>query len=81
MTKQQFDAALKLAQSNKDLTGVDDSILDGCGLPNFQPVTITLGTAAKFLRWHVITLTGGVDSLALNEMRSISRKRWLVCGE
>lgn len=80
MTKTQFDAAVAIARSKVDLTNVDDSILDGCGLPGFVPVTITLEVAAKCIRWHAVCLNGQMDSEALTEMRNISRKRWLVCS-
>lgn len=78
MTTQQFSQALQIAQSKEDLSLVDDLILDGCGLPGFQPVTVTLKAAARFIRWQCICLNGQVDSEALNEMRAISRRKWIV---
>ncbi len=77
MTKQQFDKAVTLARTTLDLND-DDEVLYGCALPNFKPVTVTLEAAAKFIRWHCVQLNGQVDSEALNEMRNISRKKWLV---
>lgn len=79
MTKDQFNAAVAIAQSKVDLSNVDDTVLDGCGLPGFVPVTVSLEACAKCIRWHAICLNGQIDSEALNEMRNISRKRWLVC--
>jgi len=78
MTKQQFDKAVTIARSDADLSAVDDTILDGCGLKDFKPVTVVMEACAKFIRWHCITLAGGIDAEALNEMREISRKKWLV---
>jgi len=78
MTKQQFSDAVAIAQSETDLTTVDDTILYGCGLPDFKAVTVTLEAAAKFIRWHCMMLNGSMDSEALNEMRNISRKKWMV---
>lgn len=78
MTKNQFDLATKMAQEGT-YADVDDSILHGCGLPGFAPVTITLDVAAKFIAWHCVMLNGQVDCEALTEMRNISRKRWLCC--
>ena len=78
MTKQQFDKAVTIACGQQDLSQVDDSVLHGCALPHFQPATITLEAAAKFIRWHATCLNGQVDSEALNEMRNLSRKKWLV---
>lgn len=79
MNKKQFDSAVALAKSDTDLSLVDDSSLYGCALPDFKPVTITLEMAAKFIRWHCVQLNGQFDGEALNEMRNLSRKRWLVC--
>ncbi len=76
MTKQQFDLAVALARSDKDL----DTILDGCGLKDFQPVTITLEVAAKFIRWQCFYLNGQICPEELNETRNISKKKWLVCS-
>jgi hypothetical protein len=78
MTKQQFDKAVSIARSNVSLDNVDDTILDGCALPDFKPVTVTLEATARFIRWHCCQLNGQIDSEALNEMRNISRKKWLV---
>ena len=78
MTKDQFSAALTIAKSKVDLSNVDDSILDGCGLHGFVPVTVSLEACAKCIRWHAFCLNGQIDSEALNELRSISRKRWLI---
>ena len=79
MTKVQFDKAVKMAQSGRFDKNVDDTILDGCGLPGFKPVTVTIDVAAKFIAWQCVCFNGSIDSDALNECREISRKRWLVC--
>jgi hypothetical protein len=79
VTKRQFDAAVALATSEVDLSHADDTALHGCGLPGFKPATCTLAAAARFIRWHCVNLNGSVDGEALNEMRELSRKRWLVC--
>lgn len=80
MTKAQFDEAVRIARSKVDLSDVSDDILLGCGLPSFKPVTITLEMAAKFIRWQSCLLNGGIDAEALNECRTISRRKWLVCS-
>lgn len=78
MTKQQFDKAVTLARSSEDLSKHDDTVLHGCALAGFTPATCTLQASARFIRWHAINLDGSVDSEALNDLRAISRKRWLV---
>lgn len=79
MTKNQFDAAVKMA-SEGTFGDADDTVLHGCGLPDFKPVTVTLAAAARFIAWHCQCLNGSFDSEALNDMRNISRKKWLVCS-
>jgi hypothetical protein len=79
MTKQQFADAVQLIRDGRDVSGADDTPLHGYGLPGFQPVTVTLEAAAKFIAWHCQQLNGQFDGEALNEMRELSRKRWLIC--
>jgi len=79
MNKAQFDTAVKMAKEGT-YGDVDDSILDGCGLPGFKPVTITIEAAARFIAWQCLCLNGQFDQEALNEVREISRHRWLVCS-
>lgn len=81
MTKPEIAAALKIARdSNHNLDGVDISILDGLCLPLFGRVTTTLEVVAKSLRWHVITLTGGVDNDELNNMSSALKNKVTIVG-
>jgi hypothetical protein len=79
MTKAQFDAATKMAKEGT-YGDVDDTILDGCGLPDFKPVTVSIDAAARFIAWQCLCLNGQFDQEALNEMREISRRKWLVCA-
>ena len=79
MTKPEFQAAYNLAVSGVELTA-DDSILFGCGLPDFSPVTCTLEVVARFLRWQCCYIFGGVDSEALNECRNICRRKVQLAG-
>lgn len=79
MTKTQFDTAVKMAQEGT-FKDADDTVLYGCGLAGFKPVTVTLDAAARFIAYHCLQFNGTMDSEALNEMRSISRKKWLVCS-
>lgn len=74
MTKTEFQAAYNLAVSGVELTA-DDSLLYGCALPDFQPVTVTVETAARFIRWQCCCIFGGVDSDALNDLRNIFRRK------
>ena len=79
MNKQQFDAAVQLIRDGRDVSGADDTPLHGCGLPGFKPATVTPEAAAKFIAWHCLQLNGQFDGQALNELRALSRKHWLIC--
>ncbi len=79
MTKDQFDSAVKMIRDGKDVQGADDTPLWGCLLPDFKPATVTLEGAARFIAWHALQLNGQFDGEALNEMRNVSRRKWLIC--
>lgn len=79
MTRREFSQALTMAKSSQDLSVVDDSVLYGCGLPDFQPVVCTLEMVAKLLRWQCIMFNGEVDSQELENCSKIcARKVFLV---
>ncbi len=79
MTKPEFSAAWKIAQSNQNLDAIDDSILFGCGLPDFQPVFTTLETVAKFLRWQCNYIFGdGFDAQELDNCAHIAKKKFKI---
>jgi len=80
MTKREFDHCFQLADSDRDFSDADDSVLHGCGLPGFQRVTAEPVAVAKFLRWHCLNLNGTWDSSALNDFRSLFRIRVEVVG-
>lgn len=76
MTAKEFDVAWKIAQSDVDLTGHDDSPLFGCGCPDFQGARVSLYQVARLLRWQCICLDGiSVDQNELANMRHILVRR------
>jgi hypothetical protein len=77
MSPDQFRAACAMARSDKDLSHVDLSILDGFGLKSFKPVTVPIETVAACIRWQTFQFNGGIDTDALNECRRafVTRKR------
>ena len=78
MTKQQFSQAWTLAQSPQDLN-VDEDVLFGCGLPDFQPAYCTIEQVAKLLRWQCFYIFGGgFDAEELNNMGKIARRKFLI---
>ena len=80
MTKPEFQAAYSLAVSGVDLSAHDDTILDGCALAGFSPVTATVEAVARFLRWHVCQFNGGVDHEMLTDLRNCFRRKVTMVG-
>lgn len=78
MTKDEFKAAVQIAQSNKNLDNVDDSHLFGFGLREFKPTATTLDAVAKTIRWQAAQWDGGWDMEALNEVLTFGRKKFMV---
>lgn len=75
MNKAEFNRAYAIATSSRDLSDVNDDLLFGFGLPDFQPVATTVEAAAKTIRWQCVQLNGGIDTVALNECRQLFRQR------
>ena len=78
MNKAEFQRAYGIAASEQDLSDCDDTILDGFGLPDFQPVCVTIEAVAKILRWQCFYIFGGVDQEALTECRNAFRRKVTV---
>ena len=74
MTKPQFSRAFKLAESDVDLSGVDDSILFGCALSTFKPVSTTIEVVAKMIRWQARFFDGSWDQNELQELQLCFKK-------
>ena len=50
MRAKELKIALAMAiDSDRDLSRYDDAALDGCGLPDFEPVEVSLGAVARLL--------------------------------
>ena len=80
MTKKELNQALNIAYSVETLTKVDISIFDGFGLPGFAPVNVTSLQVASLIRWQAIRLDGEIDAQNFNEIGTIGRKKFNVCG-
>jgi len=82
MTKQEFSEAVKIATSAKNLSHIDDSILYGCGLSEFNyPVYVTLETVAKIVRWQCCSIFSNstiADSHELDNMAHIAKKKFQI---
>lgn len=80
MTHPEFQEAFRIANSEEDLTNVDDSHLFGFGLPDFQPTSTTLKAVAKIIRWQAHQFNGEWNSKMLEEVRRFGKKRFLIVG-
>lgn len=81
MTRDQFSEAVKIAQSHRDLSDVDDSTLYGCGLSDFQPVHVTIEMVAKLVRWQCCGIFNNnviVDAQELDNCAHIARRKFLI---
>jgi len=68
MNAKQIKEATKLAQNKDiDLSSEDDSILLGCGLPEFKPVYTTVRIVAKFMKYQCAMFNGNWDWTEYNE--------------
>jgi len=81
MTKSEFQTAFAIAADSQiDLSSVDDEILYGCGLPDFEPVVATYEAVAKMIRWQAHCIDGSWDQEELTSLRNCFRRRVTVCG-
>lgn len=78
MDAKQFREAVALAHSDVDLSAFNDDILFGFGLPDFQPVSVPLEVAARCIRWQCVMMNGGLDQDALEECRTLFRRRVFI---
>lgn len=78
MTTKQFAQAVKLVESNSDLSKYDDSNLYGCGLPDFKPVHTTIEAVAKLVQYQARTFAGTWDAEELDSMARIAKRNFLI---
>lgn len=78
MTNAEFKNAAEIAKSNADLTGIDTQVLFGYGLAGFAPVAATIEAIAAVIRWDCLMLNGEFDSIALDNLHSIFRRKVMV---
>lgn len=81
MTKNEFNAAFNIAKNfSVDLTNVDSSHMFGYGLPDFEPVHVTLEQVAKEIRWAALQFNGQWNGEALDEVAKLGRRNFIVLG-
>ena len=73
MIAKDFRRCTELARTQADLSAFDFTPLFGCGLAGFKPVTVTLESAARFIRWQCVQFSGGMDAEELASLAIIFR--------
>ena len=77
MNTTQMREATELARNstNGELWDVDISILHGCALADFKPVSTTLRVVARMIQYQCIQLNGEFDTVELNSLANIFRRK------
>ena len=82
MNRAQLNQAFALARSDADLRTEDISVFDGFGLPDFEPVYVTIESVAALIRWQCRDIFGGgFDAEALDEIARLGRCRFHIIEE
>lgn len=78
MRQAQLEAATQIAQSKEPLDKFATTIFDGFGLPNFNPIVVTLRELAWLIRWQCVRLNGTLDSNELSNIQAIGRRKFTI---
>ena len=78
MNQKQFCDAVRIAKSDVDLSHADIDIMYGCGLPDFDPVCVTLEQVARHIRWQAQCMDGTWNSEELSEVQRIGRRKFII---
>lgn len=70
MNIKQFREAFKLAKNfDIDLSSEDFDHLYGCGLSEFKPVSTTIKSVARLIRWQALCLDSSWDMEEVERLR------------
>ena len=80
MTRNELSRALAIAYSDEELdeTNAPISPFDGYGLPDFDPVYVTVYQIARLIRWQCFFWDGTLDNDEFQGIATLGRKRFLV---
>jgi len=81
MTTAEFKKAFELAKTRDGKGYMFGSEIDGYGLSDFQPVTVTLTQVADLIRWQAKYFNGDWDSEQLDEIRHYGRRKFIVVDD
>ena len=82
MTAEEFKQAFKIAADREQ--DLSEDALDPFfrfAMPDFKPITVTTRQVARLIRYQAYQLNGNWDSIALNEIRTAGRKKFIVVGD
>lgn len=77
MNRQEFNRAFTIAQGPQSLP---EGPFNGFGLPDFQPVHVTLRQVAELMRWQALQFNGEWNAEALQEIAKHGRQKFIIIG-
>jgi len=80
MTRNEFNRAFTIADSDVSLSDDAAHLFDGFGLPDFKTVHVTLSQVAELIRWQAKQLNGAWDNDALQAVANCGRHRFNIIG-
>lgn len=82
MNKKEFTEIMEIVTNQEiDLSDVDELILHGCALPDYQyPVYVTRKQVAKLIRWDCLQFNGEFDAEELNNIGIIGKRKFRIVG-
>ena len=82
MTRKELERALELAKiGEREYNWTTLAVFDGFGLPDFEPIQTTLWAVSRIIRYQCLCFDGTLEAVALNELATFGRKRFLIIGE
>jgi hypothetical protein len=77
MTTKEFNEAVRIASRESDMPENIDCFW-GFGLPEFQPVYVTLRQVAALIRYQAVQMNGAFDQEALAEVKYFAKRKFLI---
>ena len=82
MNVAEFKDALRIAKdADIDLSDEELGVMNGYGLPDFKPVSVSTRQVARMIRWQAQYIGGGWDAEEINSIRQLGRKRFEINHE
>lgn len=80
MTAEQFRHAVIIAKADVQIDSKAHSLepFDGYGLPDFEPITVTIEQVARCILYQCAYMFGGWDEEELENVRYFAKKRFII---